>query len=97
MAVIVGGASGITVKTKFVEAVEHTIANGEGSGSSAACPGIRRDDHIPGSVISPKDDIGIGTSVVFEDVPESVRALGAVSGSPMVKAIDAVGVFSIVD
>ena len=47
--------------------------------------------------LPPKTISASATSVAFEDVPESVRSPGDVSGSPMVKAIEAVGVFSSVD
>ncbi len=38
-----------------------------------------------------------GTSVVFDELPASVKVPGGVSASPMVNAIGDVGVFSFVD
>ena len=44
--------------------------------------------------LPPNTMLASATSVASEDVPESVRLLAGVSGSPMVKAIAAVGIFS---
>ena len=41
--------------------------------------------------------LAFGINVAFDEVPESVNALGGVSASPMVNAIGPVGVFSFVD
>ncbi len=44
--------------------------------------------------VPPNTMLASATSVASEDVPESVRLPAGVSGSPMVKAIAAVGIFS---
>ena len=45
----------------------------------------------------PKAMLALGTSVVLEELPDSVRLLTLVSTSPTVKAIAEVGTFSLVD
>src|SRR5918993_693652 len=45
----------------------------------------------------PKTMLAFGTSVTLEEVADMVRPLGCVCASPMVNAMGAVGVFSLVD
>src|SRR5688572_20647167 len=98
MAVIVGAVLALTVKTKLVAAlsvpsltvmVMVTVPLSPAAGVMTTF----RAAPVP----PPKTILASGTKVVFEEVAESVKPLGGVSASPMVKSIAGVGVFSFVD
>ena len=92
---IVGGA--FTVNTKFTEVLSvpsPTVMVMVAVPLSSAAGVITTLRPLP---LPPKTMLPSGTNVVFDDVAESVRPLGWVSASPIVKAMGDVGVFSFVD
>ncbi len=86
-----------TVNTKFAEALVRSIADGNGNGSRTTFVCRRCDHHVTTTPLPPKMMLASGTNVVFDEVAESVKPLGWVSASPIVKAMGEVGVFSFVD
>ncbi len=85
---MVGGVLGFTVNTKLVEAVSVPSLTVTVMVEVPLRPGagVRttfRLEPLP----PPKVIFAFGTSVVFDEVPESVNPLGGVSASPIVKAI----------
>src|SRR5688572_6493782 len=86
IAVMVGGVlAGFTVNTKFVEAVSvpsltvTVIVAVPLSPATGVMTTLRLAPFPP-----PKVMLAFGTSVAFDEVPESVNPLGGVSASPMV-------------
>ena len=94
---IVGGASGFTVNINAVEANRTPSLTVRVVVVVPLRPVLGVMTTLRVASLPPNTILASGTSIVFEDVPESVRTSGDVSGSPMVKAIEAVGVFQRVD
>jgi|SRR5688572_6074635 len=95
--VIVGGMLASTVNTKFTEVLSVPSLTVMVMVVVPLSPGVGvittlRSASFPLNVISPSE-----TNVAFDDVAESVKALGSVSASPIVNRIGDVGVFSGVD
>ena len=97
MAEIVGGVFGLTVKTKFVDAVSVPSLTVTVIVDVPLPPGAGVMTTLRLAPVPPKVILAFGTSVVFDEAPESVRLLGCVSASPIVNAIAPVGVSSFVD
>src|SRR6185436_4978191 len=99
IAVMVGAVlAALTVRTKLVEAVNVpslTVTVMVEVPLSPAAGVITRLRLAP--FPPPKVMLAFGTKVAFDEVPETVKPVGCVSASPMVKAIGPVGVFSFVD
>src|SRR6186713_1295802 len=98
IAVMVGAVLALTVKTKLVEPVSvpsltvTVIVEVPLSPAAGVMTTLRLAPLPP-----PKVMLATGTNVAFEEVPETVKPVGCVSASPIVKAIGPVGVFSFVD
>src|SRR4030095_13639953 len=95
---MVGAVLALTVNTKFVEAVSvpsltETVMVAVPLSPATGGMTTSRFASFP----PPKVMLAFGTSVVFDEVPETVNPVGGVSASPMVNAIGPVGVFSFVD
>ena len=89
---MVGGVFGLTVNTKFVDVVSApsltvTVMVDVPLPPEAGVTTTLRLAPLPPNVM-----LAFGTSVVFDELPASVKLASGVSASPTVKAIGAVGV-----
>src|SRR5688572_25987120 len=97
MAVIVGGALALTVKTKLVAVVRSPWLTVTVIVVVPLSPGAGVRTTLRSAPLPVKVMFASGTSVVFEEVPEMVKLPGRVSASPIVKGIGGVVTFSFVD
>ena len=94
---MVGGVLALTVKTKFIEVVRLPSLTAIVIVVVPLAPGAGVTTTVRSAPAPLNAMFASGTNVVFEEVPETVRPPGGVSGSPMVKPMGPVGVFSFVD
>ena len=94
---MVGGVLAFTVNTKLVDALRVPSLTAIVMVVVPFSPATGVMTTFRLAPVPPKVMLAFGTSVVFDEVPESVKLPGGVSASPMVKAIGPVGVFSFVD
>src|SRR6186997_2235022 len=98
MAVIVGGVlAGFTVNTKFVDTLSVPSLTVTVIVVVPLAPAAGVTTTLRLAPLPPKMILASGTSAVFDEVAESIRAPITVSASPIVKAIAPVGVPSFVD
>src|SRR6187551_940717 len=98
MAVIVGGVlTGFTVNTKLVDTLSVPSLTVIVIVVVPLAPAAGVSTTLRLAPLPLKAILASGTSAVFEDVAESVKAPIAVSASPIVKGIAPVGVPSFVD
>src|SRR6188768_1673295 len=97
MAVMVGGVFAFTVKAKFVEAVRLPSFTVMVIVVVPLAPAAGVSTTLRLAPLPPRAILASGTSAVFEDEAERVKAPIAVSASPIVKAMSPVGVPTFVD
>ena len=89
---MVGGVFGLTVNTKFVEAVSAPSLTVIVIVEVPLPPAAGVMTALRAAPLPPKTMLATGTSVALDEVADSVNAFGEVSVSPIVKAIGLVGV-----
>ena len=97
MAVIVGGAFALTVKTKLMAVVRSPSLTVIVIVVVPLSPGAGVRTTLRSAPLPVKLMFASGTSVIFEEVPDIVKLPGSVSASPIVKGIGGVATFSFVD
>ncbi len=97
MAVMVGGVLGFTVNRKLIDAVSAPSLTVTVMVEAPLAPATGVMVTVRFAPLPPKAMFASGTSVVFDELPASVKVPSGVSASPMVNAIGEVGVPSGVD